>query len=80
LVVTIATALAGSYINTQVKFVHIEKEIQLYKSDTDGKLQILKLEIEKDLLKDIDIKLGSINNKLIEIDKKLVTKEDKKYR
>jgi hypothetical protein len=77
--ITVVTGLAGSFINTQIKFVHIEKEIQLVKIDMKGKLEVLKLEIEKDLLKDIDSKLGSINDKLTEMDKKLVTKQDKKY-
>ena len=81
-IVTVIIGLAGSFVNTQIKFVQIEKEIQLNKTKTDTDIALLRLRFDKDLeiFNRIENKVTTINDKVIEIDKKLITKEDKKYK
>ena len=73
--------IAGSYINTAIQFVRIEKEMALMDIKYENNLKILKFQVEKDMeiLQRIEKKIDENQLKIIDIEKTLILKQDKKF-
>jgi len=80
-VTTLVIALIGSYIYTQINFVRIEKNLEIYQISSSNDVQLLKVQVTKDLeiLSRMERKLDNINQNQIDMEKKLILKQDKKF-
>ena len=80
-IIMIFTTVLGSYINTEKKFISIEKEIEILRIHTLKEVELLKIKVNKDfeILDRIESKLDEINQKQVDMDKKLILKQDKKF-
>jgi len=79
--ISIAGALAGFLIYCKIKFVYIEKEISLLKANYQNDYKLLKLQVEKDLeiLGRIEQKVDGVNQRQIDLEKKIILKQDRKF-
>ena len=80
-VVTLVIALLGSYIYTQINFVKVEKNLEIYRISCDNRISLLEVRVSKDLeiLSRLETKLDANNEKLSDLEKKIILKQDKKF-
>jgi len=78
---TILVALLANILYTRVAVTELNARMTLYKTETEKNVELLKLQVDKDLaiLSRIEAKLDTYNEKLISVEKSVLLKQDKKY-
>jgi len=79
--ISLTGTIAAFLVYCKIKFVHIEKDIAILSMNYDNDYRLLKLQVEKDLeiLGRIEQKVDGVNQKQIDLEKKILLKQDKKF-
>jgi len=84
-VITIAIALFGSYLYTNIALVKLDNKIEIYRTEMDSKISLLRLEFEKDhgyiteITNENKAMYRKIQDDIGEIKTAMKLKQDKKF-